>query len=71
MKGLWLSHRDLAHLVDCCLQDESVEWDHFYGVSANDRRWFDDLDHARDAIGYDPDDNGDDWDSPPDGTAHH
>lgn len=65
MKGLWQSRRDLAHLVDCCLQDDSVEWDHFYGVSANDRRWLDDLDRARKVIGYDPRDNGEEWDGPP------
>lgn len=65
MKGLWQSRRDLAHLVECCLQDESVEWDHFYGVSANDRRWLDDLEYAQDTIGYDPRDNGETWDAPP------
>ena len=65
MKGLWQSRRDLAHLVDCCLQDETVEWDHFYGVSGNDRRWLDDLEYARETIGYDPQDNGEEWDAPP------
>jgi nucleoside-diphosphate-sugar epimerase len=65
MKGLWQSRRDLAQLVDCCLRDESVEWDHFYGVSANDRRWLDDLDRAREVIGYEPQDDGEEWDGPP------
>jgi nucleoside-diphosphate-sugar epimerase len=65
MKGLWQSRRDLAHMVDCCLQDDAVEWDHFYGVSANQRRWLDDLEHAREAIGYEPEDDGDEWDGPP------
>ena len=65
MKGLWQSRRDLAHMVECCLQDDSVEWDHFYGVSANDRRWLDDLERAREVIGYQPQDNGEDWDGPP------
>ena len=65
MKGLWQSRRDLAHLVECCLQDESVEWDHFYGVSANDRRWLDDLEHARETVGYEPQDDGEEWDGPP------
>ena len=66
MKGLWQSRRDLAQLVDCCLQDDTVEWDHFYGVSANDRRWLDDLEYAREKIGYEPQDNGESWDAPPD-----
>ncbi len=65
MKGLWQSRREFAHLVECCLDDDSVEWDHFYGVSANDRRWLDDLEYARETIGYDPQDNGDNWDEPP------
>ncbi|MFC6940945.1 NAD-dependent epimerase/dehydratase family protein [Salinirubellus sp. GCM10025818] len=65
MKGLWQSRRDLAQFVECCLRDESVEWDHFYGVSANDRRWLDDLEHARETIGYEPQDNGEEWDAPP------
>jgi len=57
-KGLWQSRRDLAQLVDCRLQNDTVEWDHFYDVSDNDRRWLDDLDHARETIGYDPKDDG-------------
>ena len=65
MKGLWQSRRDLAQLVDCCLRDDSVEWDHFYGVSGNERRWFDDLDHARETVGYEPRDHGEEWDGPP------
>jgi nucleoside-diphosphate-sugar epimerase len=65
MKGLWQSRRDLAQLVECCLQDDSVEWDHFYGVSGNARRWLDDLEHARETIGYEPQDDGEAWDGPP------
>ena len=65
MKGLWQSRRDLAQLVDCCLRDDTVEWDHFYGVSANDRRWLDDLAYARETIGYEPSDNGEEWTEPP------
>jgi hypothetical protein len=61
---MWQSRRDLAHLVDCCLRDESVSFDVFYGVSDNDRRWFD-VDHAREVVGYDPEDDGETWDAPP------
>lgn len=63
-KCLWQSRRDFAHMVDCCLADSSVAYDVFYGISDNDRRWFD-LAHAKDVIGYDPQDNGDAWESPP------
>ncbi|MFB6310670.1 MAG: NAD-dependent epimerase/dehydratase family protein [Salinirussus sp.] len=69
MRGLWQSRRDCAHLVDCCLRDDTIEWDHFYGVSANDRRWLDDLAYARETIGYDPRDNGEEWDGPPEQDA--
>ncbi|WP_254546724.1 NAD-dependent epimerase/dehydratase family protein [Halomarina pelagica] len=67
MKAMWQSRRDLAHMVECCLRDDSVEFDVFYGVSDNDRRWFD-IDHAREVIGYDPRDNGEEWDAPPEET---
>jgi len=62
-KAMWHSRRDLAHQVDCCLRDDTVEFDVFYGVSDNDRRWFD-IDHARETIGYDPRDNGEEWTGP-------
>jgi nucleoside-diphosphate-sugar epimerase len=61
---MWHSRRDLAHQVDCCLQDDSVDFDIFYGVSDNERRWFD-IDHARETIGYDPQDSAEEWDGPP------
>jgi len=64
MKAMWQSRRDFAHQVDCCLEDESVGFGVFNGVSANDRRWFA-IEHACEALGYDPEDNGDEWDSPP------
>ena len=64
MKAMWHSRRDFAQLVDCCLQDESVEFDVFYGVSDNRRRWFD-LEHARARLGYSPEDDGAEWDEPP------
>jgi hypothetical protein len=64
MKAMWQSRRDLAQEVDCCLRDDDVEFDVFYGVSDNDRRWFS-IEHARDVLGYDPQDNGEEWDAPP------
>lgn len=62
-EALWLSRRDTAHMLECFLRDESVDFDIFYGVSDNDRRWFD-IDHARDVVGYDPQDNGAEWEYP-------
>jgi hypothetical protein len=42
-----------------------VDLDVFWGVSDNDGRWVD-LEHGREVLGYDPQDNGADWNSPPD-----
>ncbi len=64
MKATWQSRRDAAQLIECCLTDSSVEFDVFYGVSDNDRRWFD-LERARTVLGYRPEDNGEYWESPP------
>ncbi|NUB93599.1 NAD(P)-dependent oxidoreductase [Haloterrigena sp. SYSU A121-1] len=64
MKATWQSRRDFAHQIDCCLRDEDVEFDIFSGVSDNRRRWYD-LEHARARIGYDPQDDGEEWDAPP------
>jgi nucleoside-diphosphate-sugar epimerase len=58
MRAMWQSRRDLAQLVERCLADDSVEFDVFYGVSDNERSWFD-IEHARDVLGYDPRDSGD------------
>jgi hypothetical protein len=64
MKATWLSRRDAADLVECCLQDDAVTFSIFYGVSANDRRWFD-INRPRRLVGYEPRDNGERWDEPP------
>ncbi|MCU4802705.1 NAD(P)-dependent oxidoreductase [Halobacteria archaeon HArc-gm2] len=64
MKCTWQSRRDFAHQVECCLADDGVEYGIFFGVSDNQNRWFD-LEHARAAIGYDPQDAGHEWDGPP------
>lgn len=63
-KATWHSRRDFAHLIECCLADRSVTFDIFNGVSDNDRRWFS-IRKARERLGYDPDDNGEEWDGPP------
>lgn len=64
MKAMWHSRRDFAHLVECCLEDEAVEFDIFNGVSDNDRRWFS-LENARERLGYEPADTADEWTTPP------
>lgn len=64
MKALWQSRSDLAHMIDCCMKDNSVKYDIFNGISNNERRWFD-IKHARNMIGYTPKDSSDQWDKPP------
>ena len=67
MKAVWFSRRDVANFVDCCLRDEFVDFDVFYGVSDNERAWFDRA-HARERLGYEPLDAGEDWTAPPDAS---
>lgn len=64
LKCTWFSHRDLAQLTEKCLQDDTVDFDIFWGVSGNDGRWVD-LSHNQAVLGYEPEDNGAKWDSPP------
>jgi nucleoside-diphosphate-sugar epimerase len=55
----WLSHRDLCQLVDRCLS-RPLGFEILYGVSANTWRFWD-IDHAARVIGYQPQDNAEDW----------
>lgn len=55
----WLSHRDLAQLVERCLT-EPLKFEIFYGVSANTWRFWD-IGYAAEKIGYAPQDNAEDW----------
>lgn len=64
LKATWFSRRDCAGMIENALQDNDVEFGVFYGVSDNDSRWFD-IDNARDVLGYDPKDNGEEWSEPP------
>jgi nucleoside-diphosphate-sugar epimerase len=64
LKTTWQSRRDFAHMIDRCLKDNSVTHDIFYGVSKNENRWVD-IGHAYEEIGYNPSDDGAEWDSPP------
>lgn len=64
LKATWTSQRDFAHMLECCLNNETVTYDVFYAVSDNAARWFD-LDHAKAVLGYEPKDDGSQWDEPP------
>ncbi|MFB6291384.1 MAG: NAD-dependent epimerase/dehydratase family protein [Candidatus Bipolaricaulia bacterium] len=64
MKCMWFSRRDLAHMIELCLKNEAVEFDIFYGVSNNERRWHE-IEHAEEVLGYEPKDNAEEWEKPP------
>jgi NAD+ dependent glucose-6-phosphate dehydrogenase len=54
-QAMWLSHRDCAHLFDCCLTAD-YDYEIVYGISDNDRKYYS-IDRAREVLGYDPRDN--------------
>lgn len=49
----WLSHADLACLVDACLRAEGIDFGIYYGVSDNPYRFWT-LDNAKAELGYWP-----------------
>jgi NAD+ dependent glucose-6-phosphate dehydrogenase len=59
-QAMWLSHRDCAHLHQRALE---ADYDYVivYGISDNDRKYYS-LESAREALGYDPQDDSAEWD---------
>lgn len=53
-RATWLSDRDGVSLVECALETPK-HWFVCYGISNNPRRFWG-IEHARDGIGYDPQD---------------
>ena len=51
----WLSFDDLSQLVDRCFAAPDLGCSVFWGVSANDRKWW--SDHAHELIGFEAHDN--------------
>jgi len=58
--AVWLSHRDLAQMVDQSLSVEGLKFEIFYGVSGNKWRFWD-ISHAERVLGYRPQDNAEDY----------
>lgn len=56
MRATWCSHRDLAQLIRLCLKAPDLQFDIFYGVSANTWRFWD-TSHAESVLGYRSADN--------------
>ena len=60
-RSAWLSQRDVAQMVERAIQaPEDLRYGVFYVVSNNTWRWVD-IDSARLALGYAPQDNAEDW----------
>lgn len=57
--SIWCSQKDVATMVEKCIQaPESLRFDVFYVVSRN--KWnYRDLDHAREVVGFEPQDTAD------------
>ena len=54
LRSVWLSRRDCAELIAACLEAD-IDWAVVYGISANERRFWD-LTHARELLGWEPQD---------------
>jgi len=59
-QAMWLSPRDCAHLIDCCIEAE-YEFEIVYGISDNDRKYYS-LERPKEVLGYRPKDNSAEWD---------
>ena len=63
-KSIFTSHRDMAQMAVKCIEaPESVRFDIFYAIS--DNHWnYRDISHAREVVGYVPEDSADELDFP-------
>lgn len=59
-QAMWLSMRDCAHIHERAL-DAEYGYETVYGISDNDRRYYS-IERAREALGYEPQDNSAHWD---------
>ncbi len=55
MRATWLSRRDCAALIEAAIDAEDLRWAVVYGISNNPRRFWD-IEHARELLGYTPED---------------
>jgi NAD+ dependent glucose-6-phosphate dehydrogenase len=59
-QAMWLSYPDCARIHRCALEAD-YDFETVYGISDNDRKYYS-LERAREALGYDPQDNSAEWD---------
>ena len=57
--SIWISPRDLAQLVTIGIEHPGVRFEIVYGVSGNQRSWYDNSNAER--LGYRPQDNSEAW----------
>jgi uronate dehydrogenase len=55
----WISPRDMVHLVRCAIEAPDLHFVVAYGVSANERSWWDNTGSA--VLGYQPVDHAENW----------
>jgi uronate dehydrogenase len=55
----WISHRDMVHLIQCCVDHAGFHFEVLYGVSNNLRNRWDNSNVAH--MGYQPQDNAEDY----------
>jgi nucleoside-diphosphate-sugar epimerase len=55
-RATWLSQRDCAQLISRCLDADHIRFGIYYGISNNPRQFWD-ISHAREELGYDPQDS--------------
>ena len=57
--SIWISPRDLAQLVKIGIEHPDVHFEIVYGVSGNQRSWYDNSNATR--LGYQPQDDSEKW----------
>ena len=57
--SLWLSPRDLAQLVTIGIEHGDIRFEIVYGISGNQRAWYDNANAHR--LGYRPQDDSERW----------
>lgn len=60
LKGLWQSRRDFLQMIEKIIDSKEKGFEIFYGLSNNDRRWFD-LKYSKNSLKYIPLDNSENY----------
>ena len=63
--SLWLSHRDTAQIVDLCINAPKSHRDDIFNATSDNTWKFFDIAHAKEALGYKPEDRADSDFTPP------